>query len=76
MFLLALLAAGRCVGRVGRVVSGECMLEMAGWQAYLPFRLLHMPNDDSIVIIVFAMLYSGDGEWGPGGGPWSVEMVR
>jgi hypothetical protein len=58
------------------VVSGECRLEMVGWHAYLPVGLSHMPNnDDSIVVIVFAILYRGDGEWGPGGGPWSVEMV-
>jgi len=53
------------------VVSRECRLEMAGWWAYLPVGLSHTPNDDdSIVVVVFAILYSGDGEWGPGGGPW------
>jgi hypothetical protein len=53
------------------VVSRECRLEMAGWRAYLPVGLSHTPNDDdSIVVVVLSILYSGDGVWGPGGGLW------
>jgi hypothetical protein len=68
MPLLALLAVGRCVGRWAEilgVVSGECRLpvEMAGWGAYLPQAVgfSHIPNNnDSTIVIVFAILYSGD----------------
>jgi hypothetical protein len=46
------------------VVSGGWRVEVAGWWAYLPVGLLHTPNDDdTIVVVVFAILYSGD-VWG------------
>src|SRR5882762_10135351 len=36
---------------------------MAGWQAYLPAGRSHAPNDDdSVVVVVLAVLYSG-GVW-------------
>ena len=62
--LLMLLAAGKCVGRVGRDPGGgEWRVEMAGWWAYLHVGLSHTPNDDNSIIVVFAILYSGD-VWG------------
>jgi len=65
------------------VVRGEWRMEMAGWRAYLPVGLLCAPNnDDSVIIVVFAVLYTG-GVWGWRAGvlgvvrgEWRVEMVR
>jgi len=81
---MALLAAGRCVGRVGRGPGGgERRVEVAGWRASLPVGHSHTPNDDdSIIIIFFATLYSGDvwgwrtGVLGVVRGEWRVDMVR
>ena len=47
---------------------------MGRWRAYLPAGLLCAPNDDdSVVVVVFAVLYTGgvgmEGR-GPGGGLW------
>jgi hypothetical protein len=67
--------AGVCgVGEQGTwgwsVVSGD-----TGWQAYLPVELSCAPNDDdSVVIVAFAVLYSGD-VWRCRAGPWGWSMV-
>ena len=64
--LLGLLAAGRC-GRVWEgwvevlgVVSGEWRVEMVEWWAYLSIGFsCTLNNDNSIIIIILAILYSG-----------------
>jgi hypothetical protein len=78
--VFAILCSGDVWGwRMGvlGVVRGEWRMEMAGWQAYLPVGLLCAPNDDdSVVVVVFAVLYTGGVGMecrGPGGGPWRVE---